>query len=83
MNLTKEAYEKAKILKIQEDLQDEELENAEKQCKRTEAFYSRNVNSFNQGINDNERALELLNDGMNSLNQEIPKLNQQVRSVKI
>jgi len=41
-------------------------------------FFGRNVNSFNQGIKDNELTLEKLNEEMNKLNQEIPKLNQQV-----
>lgn len=78
MNLTKEAFEKSKILKAKEDIQDNLLIEAEKQCKRTEAFFGKNVNSFNQGIKDNEYSLEVLNEEMDTLNQEIPKLNQQV-----
>lgn len=78
LNLTKEAFEKAKTLKMEENVQDKLLSDAEHQCKRTELFFSRNVNSFNQGIKDNELALEKLNEEMNRLNQEIPKLNQQI-----
>lgn len=78
LNLTKEAFEKSKILKIKEDVQDGLLNDAERQCKRTEVFFGRNINSFNQGIKDNEHILEKLNEEMNTLNQEIPKLNQQV-----
>lgn len=81
LNLTKEAFEKSKILKIKEDVQDGLLNDAERQCKRTEVFFGRNINSFNQGIKDNEHILEKLNEEMNTLNQEIPKLNQQVRSL--
>jgi len=81
LNLTKEAFEKSKILKIKEDVQDGLLNDAERQCKRTEVFFGRNINSFNQGIKDNEHILEKLNEEMNTLNQEIPKLNQQVRPV--
>lgn len=83
MNLTREAYERAKKLKMLELLQDEYLINAEQLCKRAEAFYGRNVNSFNQGIKDNEHTLEKLNEEMSNLNQEIPKLNQQVYVKKI
>lgn len=79
MNLTKEAYEKARTLKMKENVQDGLLEDAERQCKRTEMFFGRNVNSFNQGIKDNEHTLAKLNEEMNNLNQEIPKLNQQVK----
>lgn len=79
MNLTKEAFEKARTLKMKESVQDGLLGDAERQCKRTEVFFGRNVNSFNQGIKDNEHTLEKLNEEMNNLNQEIPKLNQQVR----
>lgn len=82
MNLTKEAYEKARILKLEENIQDTRLADAERQCKRTDTFYNRNVNNFNQGIKDNENTLEKLDQEMNVLNQEIPKLNQQVRWVK-
>jgi len=77
--LTKEAFEKARILKLEETFQDTRLADAERQCKRTDSFYSRNVNNFNQGIKDNENTLEKLDQEMNVLNQEIPKLNQQVR----
>lgn len=83
MNLTKEAYERAKKLKMIELLQDQSLIDAERLCKRAEAFYGRNVNSFNQGIKDNEHTLEKLNEEMSNLNQEIPKLNQQVYVEKI
>lgn len=81
LNLTKEAYEKTKLLKIKESIQDGLLADAERQCKRTEVFSSRNVNSLNQGIKDNEYTLEKLNEEINNLNKEIPKLNQQVRCV--
>jgi hypothetical protein len=83
LNLTKEAYEKAKTLKMKETVQDTLLGDVERQCKRTETFFGRNVNSFNQGIKDNENTLIRLNEEMNNLNQEIPKLNQQVRLNKI
>jgi len=63
---------------MEENIQDKLLSDAEQQCKRTEMFFGRNVNSFNQGIKDNELTLEKLNEEMNKLNQEIPKLNQQV-----
>lgn len=78
MNLTKEAYEKARKLKDVEILQDELLKTANRTCKRAETFYGRNVDSFNEGIKDNENTLKKLNETMNNLNQEIPKLNQQV-----
>jgi len=78
LNLTKEAYEKAKTLKMKETVQDTLLGDVERQCKRTETFFGRNVNSFNQGIKDNENTLIRLNEEMNNLNQEIPKLNQQI-----
>lgn len=78
LNLTKEAYEKAQTLKMKETVQDTLLGDVERQCKRTEAFYGRNVNSFNQGIKDNENTLIKLNEEMRKLNEEIPKLNQQV-----
>lgn len=79
MNLTKEAYGKAQVLALKLGVQDQLLGDAERQCKRTDAFSSRNVNSFNQGIKDNERTLEMMNEEINNLNQEIPKLNQQVK----
>jgi len=67
---------------MEENIQDKLLSDAEHQCKRTELFFGRNVNSFNQGIKDNELALDKLNEEMNKLNQEIPKLNQQVKRFK-
>lgn len=79
LNLTKEAYDKAKTLKLKETIQDKLLSDVEHQCKRTEMFFSRSVNVFNEGIKDNEHTLEKLNEEMNNLNQEIPKLNQQVK----
>jgi len=78
LNLTKEAYKKVLQLKKDEQDQDDKLTEAQHQCKRTELFFNRNANSFNQGIKDNENMLEKLNKEMNTLNQEIPKLNQQV-----
>lgn len=81
MNLTKEAFEKAKTLKLEENFQDERLLDAERQCKRTDTLFNKSVNSFNQGIKDNENMLEKLNNEMYDLNKEIPKLNQQVRCV--
>lgn len=81
MNLTKEAFEKARILKLEENIQDGLLGDAERQCKRTDTFFSRNVNSFNQGIKDNENMLEEMDKEMDFLNKKIPDLNQQVRCI--
>lgn len=81
MNLTKEAFEKARLLKLEENILDGRLGDAERQCKRTDTFFSRNVNTFNQGIKDNENTLEELDKEMDTLNKKIPDLNQQVRCI--
>ncbi|XP_050439565.1 laminin subunit beta-1-like [Adelges cooleyi] len=78
LNLTKDAFDRARMLKNKENLQDGLLADAERQCKRTEAFFGRNVNTFNQGIKDNERTLERLSQEMNDLNKSIPTLNHQI-----
>lgn len=80
--MTKQAYEKATVLKNEENNLDARLADAERQCKRADTFFNRNVNNLNQGIKDNENTLEKLDQEMNILNKEIPKLNQKVRSVK-
>lgn len=78
LNLTREAFLKAKQLEVLDLETDKVFSNADKQCRRTEALVLQKVSEFEQLQHKNEEDLDGYHAELQSLINKIPDLNEQM-----
>lgn len=78
LNLTREAYNKARLLQDQDAETDRVFANAEKQCNRTKTLVNQKESEFEQLQKKNEEDLDAYTSELQTLISKIPDLNEQL-----
>jgi coxsackievirus/adenovirus receptor len=78
LNLTRQAH--SRVLQLEEENKKiQELnDNAERQCKRTDTYIKKKSDDFARMFKENDEALDKFQDELDSLNAQIPDLNERI-----
>ncbi|KAI5734580.1 hypothetical protein M8J77_008341 [Diaphorina citri] len=76
LELTRQAHDTSLKLKEQSTETEKQINDAERQCKRTENLVTKTFPQFTQGQEENEKALQRLNEKITSLEKNLPDLNE-------
>lgn len=78
LNLTREAYTRAQLVKSVNAKTEEIIADAERSCKKTDSIMSKYSDQFTKGLQENDNNLQKLSKDMSLLEVQIPSLNKKV-----
>lgn len=74
--LTRESHELSKKIKVESIAMEKQIDDAERQCRRTEKLVTNTFQQFTQGQEENEKSLQRLNEKISGLEKNLPDLNE-------
>ncbi|GAB6026920.1 laminin beta [Chamberlinius hualienensis] len=78
LNITRDAWRRSKAAQAKVNGAEETLKESERERKRTEGLIDRAQQDFNRTYGENVKALDEISDKINSMENEIPLINQDV-----
>lgn len=82
LNLTREAYKRSLRAQEAADATQRDVDDSERQCKRTETLVNRTATQFSKIQAENEDALNRLSEKLKELEIQIPDVNELVSVVE-